>query len=173
MSACRDSSHRVVGQLSPPSGTNGSMWGSRDAWDPRTYVELRHPEVRVEVMELQGRVQGCVDVDRRVIWIDAKLSPVQARCALAYEIGEYEQGPTPADPCMARAHQRAAQEWAALMLISSEEFVAAWANCLDLASMAARCGVDLPTFRARIRAASDAEQDAAMAAIANTRLSSA
>lgn len=149
------------------------MWGNRNAWDPWAYVEQRHPNVRVEVTKLQGRIQGCVNIARGVIWLDEGLSPVQARCVLAYEIGQLERGPTPTDPCQARATQRAAEEWAALMLIPSEAFVAAWGNCLDLGLMAARCGVDVPTFRARIRAASDADQDAAMAAIANTRLSSA
>lgn len=124
-------------------------------------------------MKLRDRVQGCVNVRRRIIWLDEGLSPVQARCVLAYEIAQYEQGPTPTNPCMARAAQRSAEEWAALMLISSDEFVGAWANCLELPAMAARCGVDLPTFRARIRAASDADQDAAMHAIATTRITSA
>jgi hypothetical protein len=124
-------------------------------------------------MKLRDRVQGCVDVRRRIIWLDADLTPVQARCVLAYEIGQYEQGPTPTQPCQARAAQKAAEEWAALMLVSTEDFVSAWAHCLDLATMAARCHVDVPTFRARIRAASDSDQDLALQAIATTRLSSA
>lgn len=149
------------------------MWGNRNTWDPWTYVEQRHPDVQVVTRKLQGRIQGCVDVKKQIIWLSEDLTPVQARCTLAYEIGHYEQGVTPGNPCQARAAQKAAEEWAALMLIPSEEFATAWANCLDLPSMAARCGVDLPTFRARIRAASDADQDAAMTAIAQTRLSSA
>jgi len=127
----------------------------------------------VVVAKLRDRVQGCVDVQRHIIWLDEGLSPVQARSVLAYEIAQYELGPTPTDPCMARAAQKAAEEWAALMLIPSDVFVGAWANCLELPAMAARCGVDLPTFRARIRAASDSDQDQAMSAIANTRISSA
>ena len=149
------------------------VWGNRNAWDPWAYVEQHHPDVRVEVAKLQGRVQGCVDVRRKIIWLDADLTPTQARCVLAYEIGHLEQGPTPTNPCQARAAQKAAEEWAALMLVPSDDFVAAWGNCLDLAAMASRCGVDLPTFRARIRAASDTDQDAAMQAIVNTRMSSA
>lgn len=149
------------------------MWGNRNFWDPWAYVEQRHPDVRVEVVKLRNRIQGCVSVRRRIIWLDKGLTPVQARCVLAYEIAQYELGPTPTDPCMARAAQRSAEEWAALMLISSDDFAAAWANCLDLTDMAARCCVDLPTFRARIRAASDADQDAAMHAIATTRITSA
>lgn len=124
-------------------------------------------------MPLRDRVQGCVSVPRRIIWLDSGLTPIQARCVLAYEIGQYEQGPTPADSRLACAAQKAAEEWAALMLIPSETFAEAWANCLDLAAMADRCAVDLPTFRARIRAASDADQDMAIRAIAATRIESA
>lgn len=147
------------------------MWGSRNTFDPWTYVEQRHPDVQVKIRALKGRVQGCVDVNKRIIWLDRGLTPVQARCILAYEIAHLEQGPTSLDPRVARAMDRAAAEWAALMLISSDMFTEAWANCLDLAAMAAYCGVDVPMFRARIRAASDADQDDAIEAIAATRLS--
>jgi hypothetical protein len=122
-------------------------------------------------MDLPGRLQGCVDFEAGIVWLTMGMTDAQARCTLAYEIGQLEQGPTSTHPCLARAQQRAAEEWAALMLISTEEFTAAWAGCLDLAEMADRCGVDLQTFRARIRATSDADQDAAMQAIAATRLS--
>lgn len=149
------------------------MWGSRNAWDPWTYVEEKHPDVRVVVMKLQDRVQGCVDVDRRIIWLDRGLTPVQARCVLAYELGQLEQGSTAGDPRLARAADRAAEDWAALMLIPSELFAAAWAGCLELAAMAAFCDVDVPTFRARIRAASNDDQDVCIKAIAETRRSSA
>jgi hypothetical protein len=139
-------------------------------WEPWDHLREVHPDVRVVEMDLAGRLQGCVDVEQRIIWLATGLDGVARRCTLAYEIAQLEQGPVPSDPCMAQAHQRAAQDWSSLMLISSEEFVAAWASCLSLAAMAERCGVDLPTFRNRIRAASNAEQDAAVAAIAETRL---
>jgi hypothetical protein len=84
---------------------------------------------------------------------------VQARSVLAYEIAQYEQGPTPTDPCMARAAQRSAEEWAALMLVSTEDFVGAWANCLDLPRWRRCAAWTCPRSAARIRAASDADQD--------------
>lgn len=138
-------------------------------WEPEQHAR----EVGVTVVEwdLPGRLQACCDHKRRTVWIARGLNPAQRRSAIAFELGQLQQGPTPSDPCVARAYQRAAEEWAALMLISSEEFVAAWTNCLDLAAMAAGCGVDVATFRARIRAASDADQDAAIEAIAATRMS--
>lgn len=145
-------------------------WGIRNRFDPWAYAEQRHPGLEVVVKKLPARVQGCVDVDRRIIWLDRDLTPVQARCVLAYELGHLEQqGAACGDSQMSRA----AAEWAALMLIPSDLFAAAWANCLELGAMAARCDVDVPTFRARIRAASDDDQDVCIRAIAATRISSA
>lgn len=138
-------------------------------WDPERQAREERIEV-VETTELPGRVQAAVDHERRIIWVAAGLTAVQRRSSVAYELGEMHQGPTPDDPCLAAAYRRAAEEWAALMLIPTEDFTAAFVGCLDLPAMAARCGVDLPTFRARIRAASDADQDAVMQAIGQTRL---
>lgn len=142
-----------------------------ERWCPDEYLRSRYPSVRVEETALQGRLQGCLERDKGIIWLSIGLTPIERRCTLAEEIGQLHLGPTPEDPCMAAMHRRAAVDWAARMLISSEEFVEAWANCLDLVTMAAYCDVDLPMFRARIRAASDADQDAAMTAIINSRLS--
>lgn len=147
------------------------MWGSRAAWCPWAYVREKHPDVQVrETERLVGLALGCVDHEKRIIWLAPGMSEAQQRSTLAYEIAQLEQGPSPTDPCLARAYQRAAEEWAALMLIPSEDFISAWVGCLDLPELAARCGVDLPTFRARIRAASDADQDAAVQVISQTRL---
>lgn len=136
-------------------------------------MDENYPDVQVvDDVPLQGSVQACMSHKRRIIWLDPSLTPVEARCALAYEIGHLEFGPTPEDPYLAAAHQRAALEWAAIMLIPADLFVAAWAcGRLDWSEMAAWCGVDLPTFRARTRAASDADQDAVVHAIRQTRLS--
>jgi hypothetical protein len=147
-------------------------WGEAESrWDPSRYLAESFPEVRVEYACLPGRLQGCLERERGIIWLSIGLSPVEARTVLAYECGLLQQGPTPSDPCMAAAHERAAVDWAARMLIPSEMFVAAWAKCADLPAMAAFCDVDLAMFRARIRSASDAEQDEAVEAIAANRLS--
>lgn len=120
---------------------------------------------------LPGRVQSGLDRKRGIIWLDFALTDIEARCCLAFELGHLKMGPPPADPRLAAAHRRAAEEWAAQMLIPGDVFAAAWGACLNLGSMAAYCGVDLPTFRNRIRASSNADQDAAMLAIVSTRLS--
>lgn len=139
-------------------------------WEPDAYLTDRHPDVRVIPWDLPEPVQGCISHKQRTIWLATNLDPVQRRCALAYEIGQLEQGPAPEDPFLARDRQRRAEEWAALMLIPTDVFVAAWEHCLDISEMAARCRVDVRTFRTRIRAASDDDQDLAMAAIGQTRL---
>jgi Zn-dependent peptidase ImmA (M78 family) len=146
------------------------MLGEIARFNPEAYLEQNHPDVRVYERPLRGGVQGCIDHEQRIIWLDATLSPAARRCTLAYEIAHLEFGPTPSDPLLASAHQRAATEWAALMLVPTEDFVEAWAGCLDLVAMAAYCAVDVATFRARIRAASDGDQDAAFEAIRRTRL---
>lgn len=144
---------------------------SKKRWDPRRYLDERHPDVRVRDAWLSGRLQGQLDIEGRIIWLNLGLTPPERRSTLAFEVAQLELGPTPTDPCLAAAHARAAIDWAALMLIPSDLFVEAWAGCLDLAAMAEFCDVDLPMFRARIRAASDSDQDAAIQAIAATRLS--
>lgn len=138
-------------------------------FSPDAYLQENHPDVRVYDVELSDALQGCLDHDRRIIWLAAGLSPVSRRCTLSFEIACLELGPTPSSPCLAAAHQRAAVDWAALMLISSADFAAAWGGCLDLATMAIGLEVDVATLRARIRAASDADQDAALAVIAQAR----
>lgn len=148
------------------------MQGETERVCPRAYVRERHPDWEVvETSRLPAGVLGCVDHERRIIWLASGLSEAQQRCTLAYEIGQLQQGPTPRDPCLAAAHQRAAADWAAMLLIPSEDFAAAWGMYPDLPSMAASLGVDLPTFRARIRAASDADQDAAVEAMRQMRQS--
>lgn len=150
------------------------MLGEIARFSPEAYLEENHPGVRVcETDLLPDGVQGCIDHTKRIIWLAAKMSPAARRCTLAFEIAQLEFGPTPSDPCLAAAQRRAATDWAALMLVSPEDFAAAWGGCLDLVAMAAYCAVDLATFRARIRAASDTDQDAAIEAIARMRLESA
>ena len=135
-------------------------------WDPEVYLRQRHADVQVWESDLPDGLLGCVDHKRRIIWLSRDLCPRQRRSTLAVEIGHLEQGPTPTDhPGLASAMHRAAEEWAALMLIPTDVFAEAWGVAADLPAMASWCGVDVATFRTRIRAASDADQDLAMEAI--------
>lgn len=138
------------------------MWGDSAQWSPWTHVQKRHPDVQVIEMELPGQLQGCVDHDQRIIWLAAGLDTRQRRCTLAYEIGQLEQGPTPTDPCLAAAHRRAAEDWAARMLIPTRGLLEGFSKSYSLAQIADGLQVDLPMLRARLRGLSDAEQDAVM-----------
>lgn len=114
--------------------------------------------MRVLEADLRGG-QGCIDHQQRIIWLDPKMSPAARRSTLAYEVALLEYGPTPADARLAAAHQRAAADWAALMLIPTEDLLFALSLTHDLAEVAAFLGVDTPTVRARLRGLTDEEQD--------------
>lgn len=138
-------------------------------WDPEEYLAEVHPEVRVYEWPLPTPLLGCCDHRQRVIWLAMDLDPVRRRCTLAEEVGHLEQGPLPPDPYAAQARQRAAQEWAARMLLPLEVFVDGFGTSFDLAVVAGHMGVDLATLRTRIRCATDEEQDLAMWALQELR----
>lgn len=139
--------------------------GESERFRPDSYVRQQHPAVRVLEMELPGDIQGCIDFEQRIIWLDSRLTVVQRRCTLTFEVGQLQQGPTPNDPCLAAARQRAAEDWAARMLIPTGCLMGAFRISYDLAVIAAYLEVDLPLLRARLRGMTDGEQDAAMAAL--------
>lgn len=140
-------------------------------WSPSEHLHQRHPDVRVvEDRELPGGLQGCVDHEERIIWLDVRLSPVARRSTLAFEIGQLQQGPTPLDPRLAAAHRLAAADWAARMLIHIDDLVDSFACCDGYAAVAERLGVDVPTVRTRLRGLTDAEQDGVLEAIYRLRL---
>lgn len=140
------------------------MWPDAEPWDPWTWMRDRYPAAQVRDMN-PGVVQGCVDPERQIIWIARGLTDVERRCVLAYELGQLDQWPTPDDPFAAAARERAAQEWAALMLIPTDRLFEAFAVSNDYAAMAAYLRVDLQTLRVRFRSMTDAEQDGVMQAI--------
>lgn len=140
-----------------------------ELFDPERYALQHHPGVEViETDRLPGRVLGCVDHVKGIIWLARGLSEVERRCTLAFELGQLEQGPTPVDPFLAAAHQRSAEDWATRMLIPAECLFSGFRLSRELPVIAAFLQVDLPMLRARMRAMTDEEQDAAMAAIADS-----
>lgn len=142
------------------------MRGNSNRWDPWAFVREQHPDARVVITPLlPDRVLGGVDHNRRIIWLALGLTEVQARSVLAYEIAELQQGPTPPDPCLAAARRRAAEDWASLMLISTEELVDACRGNHTVPGIALALGVDSATLRARFRGLTDDEQDVVLAAV--------
>lgn len=138
------------------------MWGKPAQWDPAQHLAQHHPDVRVHRRKLPGALMGCVDLRQRIIWLGIGLTDVQERCTLAFEIAQLEQGPTPDDPCMAAAYRRAAEEWAASMLLPSDRLIAGFSVSYRLDEIAAALEVDTPTLRARLRGLTDEEQDDVM-----------
>lgn len=126
------------------------------------YLHEHHPDVQVREDDLPGGLQGGVDHERRVIWLDARLSPVARRCTLAYEIGQLQHGPTPPDPCLAAAHRRDAEDWAARMLLPTDVLMAGFAVSSYIPDIADHLGVDSAMLRSRLRGLTDAEQDLVM-----------
>lgn len=126
-----------------------------------------HPVVQVVITELDAGLHGCVDVGKRIIWLDSGLTPTQQRGVLAYEIGQLLRGPLPADSCAAAAHRRDCEDWAARRLVPLSDLLDAFLMFSDLPGMADWLDVDLPTLRARCRGLTDDEQDQVMAAIRN------
>lgn len=135
------------------------MWGEPTPWDPTQHLTQHHPDVRVHRRKLPGTLMGCADVHQRLIWLAPGLTPVQERCTLAFEIAQLEQGPIPDDPCMAAAYRRAAEDWAARMLLPAAQLIAGFCVSYRLDEIAASLEVDTPTLRARLRGLTDEEQD--------------
>ncbi|MCW2902895.1 MAG: 42, gp42 [Streptosporangiaceae bacterium] len=141
------------------------MWGETERWCPWDYVREQHPDVQVYEVELPGGLLGCIDHERRIIWLQAGIGDVQLRCTLAFEVAHLERGPTPAQPELARARQNDAEDWAARQLIPTNCLVFAFLGFTHLKDIAVELGVDLPMLRARLRGLTDDEQDAVMDAI--------
>lgn len=147
-------------------------WGeAAERWCPSGFLRSRYPGVRVYDVDLPGRLQGCIDHEQQVIWLRAGMTEIERRCTLAFEVAQLQQGPTPEDPCLAAAHQRAAVEWAARMLIDCDDMIAAFARAPRYQDIAELLQVDVPTLRARLRGMTDAEQDGVLEAIHSLRLS--
>lgn len=140
-----------------------------ERWSPRLFLRECHPDVRLYVRDLPAGVQGCCDHEKRVIWLNSKLGDVQGRCTLAFEIGHLLQGPTPTDPCLAAAHRRAAEDWAAQMLLPLHLLLDGFRCCSQIPAIADSLGVDAPTLRTRLRNLTDEEQDLIMEALHGLR----
>jgi hypothetical protein len=116
-------------------------------WNPWSYLRARHPDVYVYVQPLRSGVRACVDVARRAIWLDARQSECEKRCALTFEIAVLERGPVPVIPAPPRS-SGARRRVGRPKLIPLEPMVLACYGALDaghvaerLGSPRARCGV--------------------------------
>ena len=96
--------------------------------------------------DLPPGLLGCMDRERRIIWLTRGLNEAQRRSVLAYEVAEFELGPFDPD-----RSDEATGEWAARLLIPFDALLRAF-RTTDVRSEAAELlGVDAPTLRARLR----------------------
>lgn len=138
------------------------MWGTPRAWCPFTCLEEHHPDFEVRATELPSRLLGCVDLDRRIIWLAHGLTPVQKRCTLAFEIAQIVHGPVPTEPRLASAYRAMTEEWAARRLIPMNALLSGFDLSWSLEDIASALDVDHATLRSRMRCMTDEEQDAVM-----------
>lgn len=123
------------------------------AWDPWRHLHEWYPDVRVVVMKLTDGLQGCIDVEKRKIWLSTHLDDAQRRSVLAYELGFLELEPVGLDEDVARI-----SEWAARLLIPFDGLLRGCLQRDELADVAEDLRVDVPTLRTRLRGLSDEEQ---------------
>lgn len=107
---------------------------------------------------------ACVDLDKRLIWLDSRLTQAERRCSLAHELGHLERGSL-CDPAAHTAEERAVEEWAARRLIDAHALSHALQWSCHLDEVAEELWVDEHLVRARLRCLTDDEQDVIFQAI--------
>jgi hypothetical protein len=152
--------------VSPVTTTN-SIVGETERerpWSPWRYLHTAHRDVLVYEAELPGDLLAWVDLDRRMIWLDSRLTQAEKRSSLAHEIGHLERGSC-CDPAREAAEEQVVEEWAARRLIDAHALARAlqWSRHLD--EVADELWVDEHLVRARLRTLTDAEQDVVLAAL--------
>lgn len=135
-------------------------------WNPWLHLRQHHPDVRVHEVELPRHRLGCVDLARRIVWLDWRLTDAERRSTLAHEIGHLERGMC-CDPIAQPAEERAVDDWAARLLIDARALVRAIQWSAHLPEIADELCVDMYMVEARLRGLTDDEQDFIVATIMN------
>lgn len=95
--------------------------GAGISWCPWRHLNEWYPDVRVIEDELPGSILGCMEHERRTIWLSDSLTDGQRRATLAYQIGQLELGPFDRD----RGDGGMVADWASRLLIPFEELLRA------------------------------------------------
>lgn len=163
--------HPITLRLSPGGITQPTVGETelRRPWSPWRHLRTRFRDVRVYELELDGDLLGCVDLDRRLIWLDSRLTQAEQRSTLAHELGHLERGSI-CSPGAQTAEERAVEEWAAVRLIDAHALARALQWSCRVEEIADELWVDEHLVRARFRALTDEEQDLLLAAIEKTRV---
>lgn len=130
---------------------------TRRPWSPWRHLREHYPDVPVHEVELPPGWLGCVDVEKRIVWLDSRLTPAERRSTLAHEIGHLERGIAchwaPTHP-----EEKAADEWAARRLIDIPSLTRALQWSQRLEDIAEELWVDVHIVRARLGALSPDEE---------------
>lgn len=145
------------------------MLGEPAPWSPWRYLREKHPGFHVHEVELEPGLLGCTDHQRRLIWLDSRLTAAEKRCTLAHELGHLALDTACGHQAFPAAEQLV-DEWAASRLIRGRDLARSFSWSLHLSEIAEELFVDVKTLRARIRCATDEEQDWVMAVIARRQL---
>jgi hypothetical protein len=117
-------------------------------WSPWRHLREWYPDVRVHEVELPNGVKGCVEHDRRIIWLDSRLTHGEQRATLAYQLGYLEVGPSSDD----------AEDWASRLLIPFEHLLRSYQRYEELSEVAEELWADVQMLEARLRGLSDEER---------------
>ncbi len=129
------------------------------SWSPWRHLRRHHPDVTVHECELPATYLGCLDHERRIIWIDSRLTQAEKRCTVAHEIGHLHRGPGLCDPIASPAEERAIDQWAARKLITVRDLASALKWSQHLPEIAEELWVDEYMLRARLRCLTDDEKN--------------
>lgn len=163
--------HPITLRLSPGRITQPDVGETEPGrpWSPWRHLRTRFRDVRVYELELDGDLLGCVDVDRRLIWLDSRLTEAERRCTLAHELGHLERG-SACSPGAGSREEQAVEEWAAVRLIDARALARALQWSCRVEEIADELWVDEHAVRARFRTLTDEEQDLILVAIEKTRV---
>ncbi len=123
-------------------------------WDPWAHWQEWYPDVQVVTMKLPDGLRGCIDVQRRIIWLDETLTPAERRSTLSYELGYLELGPIDLDG----GGGEMVYDWASRLLVPFDDLLRACRRYDDLDDVAEQLSVDVPMLKARLRGLTDEEQ---------------
>lgn len=131
-------------------------------WSPWRHLDEWYPDVQViDTDRLPVGVLGCMEHERRIIWLSSNLSEGQRRATLAYQIGQFELGPFDRD----RGDGGMVYDWASRLLIPFDELLRAVRSHgqpseiaeESLIEMAMALAVDSPMLMTRLAGLSDRE----------------
>lgn len=128
------------------------------SYSPWVDAHRRYPDIHIEWHAI-APVRAAWVPSERVILIDASLSVVERRCALAHEIAHIDTGDMPTGLCWYAARQETnADKLAARRLVSVHDLAARARYCTDVRELAAELDVTVEMLALRCATLHPAER---------------